>query len=81
MPSAGIRTPARRVREMPIRWPEYQMESDMGILDKIVSTVTPEPSEDKKGEARAKARAAANGGGWLWDVLDHTCRSRRRSPR
>ncbi len=46
----------------------------MGIVDKIVSTVTPEPSEEKKQEVRAKARAAANGSGWLSDVLDHHLR-------
>jgi len=43
----------------------------MGVLDKVVAAVTPDPSEEEMQEARAKARAAAVSSGWLTQVLDH----------
>jgi hypothetical protein len=43
----------------------------MGVMDKVVAAVTPDPSEEKMQEARAKARAAAVNSGWLTQVLDH----------
>ena len=43
----------------------------MSLLDKVVSTLTPEPSPEKKAEARAKARAESGGSGWLAMVIDH----------
>ncbi len=41
----------------------------MSIIDKVVSAVTPEPSDTERGEARAKARAAAVSGDWLSQAL------------
>ena len=43
----------------------------MSVLDHIVAAVTPEASDEDKAEARAKARAASGGSGWLAQVLDH----------
>jgi hemerythrin superfamily protein len=43
----------------------------MSLLDKVVATLTPEPSPEKKAEARAKARAESGGSGWLAMVIDH----------
>jgi len=43
----------------------------MGLIDKVVAAVTPEPSDEERAEARAKARVAAGGNGWLAMVLDH----------
>ncbi len=43
----------------------------MSMLDKVVAAVTPEASEQDRMEARAKARAASGGSGWLSMALDH----------
>ena len=43
----------------------------MSVLDKVVATLTPEPSAEKKAEARARARAESGGSGWLALVIDH----------
>ena len=43
----------------------------MGLLDKVVSAVTPEPSIDDMLRVRADARAQAGGSGWLSMVIDH----------
>ena len=41
----------------------------MSVLDKVIAAVVPEPSAEKRQEARRKARSEA-GGGWLAQVLD-----------
>ncbi len=43
----------------------------MSILDKMVSAVTPEPSQDERQEARSNARAIAADAPWLGMILDH----------
>ena len=43
----------------------------MSIIDKIAAAVTPLPTEDKRAEATAEARAVATPGDWLSLVLDH----------
>ncbi|MBV9511539.1 MAG: hemerythrin domain-containing protein [Caulobacteraceae bacterium] len=43
----------------------------MSLLDKAIAAVTPPVSDDKRAEARAKARAAAEPGDWLSQILDH----------
>jgi hemerythrin superfamily protein len=43
----------------------------MSVLDKVMAAVTPDPTDEKMQEARAKARAAAGNSGWLALVLDH----------
>jgi Hemerythrin HHE cation binding domain len=43
----------------------------MSLIDKVVSAVTPEESEQQRQQARAKARAAAESGDWLSLVLQH----------
>jgi len=43
----------------------------MSLIDKVVAAVTPPESEDKRREARAKARAAAGQDDWLALVLQH----------
>lgn len=43
----------------------------MSILDKAIAAVTPPVSDEKRAEAHAKARAAAEPGDWLSLVLDH----------
>ena len=43
----------------------------MSVVDKILSKVTPLPSEEKRAEATAEARARASQGDWLWMALDH----------
>lgn len=43
----------------------------MSIIDKVVSAVTPAESDDARVQARAKAKAAASPGDWLYLVLDH----------
>jgi hemerythrin superfamily protein len=43
----------------------------MSIIDKVVAAVTPPESEQARREARAKARAAARPGDWLFLVLQH----------
>ncbi len=43
----------------------------MGILDKVVATLTPEADDDERTKARAEARALAGGDTWLAMVLDH----------
>ena len=43
----------------------------MSLIDKVVAAVTPPESEDKRREARAKARAAAGQNDWLAQVLQH----------
>ena len=43
----------------------------MSILDRAIAAVTPPVSEEKRQEAHAKARAAAEPGDWLSQILDH----------
>lgn len=43
----------------------------MSILDKAIAAITPPVSDDKRQEAHAKARAAAEPGDWLSQILDH----------
>ena len=43
----------------------------MSILDKAVAAITPPVSDEKRAEAHAKARACADPGDWLSQVLDH----------
>jgi hypothetical protein len=43
----------------------------MSLLDKAIAAVTPPVSEDKRQEARDKARASAEPGDWLSQILDH----------
>jgi hypothetical protein len=43
----------------------------MSLIDKVVAAVTPPESEEKRREARAKARAAAGQNDWLAQVLQH----------
>lgn len=43
----------------------------MSIVDKVLAAVTPPESEEKRAEATAKARAAAEPGDWLSEALDH----------
>jgi hypothetical protein len=43
----------------------------MTILDKAIAAITPPVSEDKRQDAHAKARAAAEPGDWLSLILDH----------
>jgi hypothetical protein len=43
----------------------------MSILDKAIAAVTPPVSDEKRADAHAKARAAAEPGDWLSQILDH----------
>jgi hypothetical protein len=43
----------------------------MSILDKAIAAITPPVSEEKRREAHAKARSAAEPGDWLSQILDH----------
>lgn len=43
----------------------------MSIIDKALAAVTPQPGQEKRGEATQKARAAAAPGDWLSLALDH----------
>lgn len=43
----------------------------MSVIDKALAAVTPQPSLEKRAEATAKARAAAEEGDWLSLALDH----------
>jgi Hemerythrin HHE cation binding domain len=43
----------------------------MSLLDKVISTVTPPESAEKRAEAHRKARSAASAGDWLSMILDH----------
>lgn len=43
----------------------------MSLIDKVVAAVTPLESEEKRREARAKARAASGQNDWLAQVLGH----------
>ena len=43
----------------------------MSIIDKAIAAVTPPVSEEKRKAARAKARAVAEPGDWLSQILDH----------
>ena len=43
----------------------------MSIIDKAIAAITPPVSDEKRREARAKARAAAEPGDWLSQILDH----------
>jgi hypothetical protein len=43
----------------------------MSILDKAIASITPPVSDEKRQEARAKARALAEPGDWLSQILDH----------
>jgi hypothetical protein len=47
------------------------MSTLMNAFDKIVSSVTPPESEEKRAQAHQKARAAARPGDWLSMILDH----------
>jgi len=42
----------------------------MSLLDKVIAAVTPPESEEARGEARRRARAAAVPGDWLSMILD-----------
>ena len=43
----------------------------MSVIDKALAAVTPQPSAEKRAEATAKARSAADRGDWLSLALDH----------
>jgi hemerythrin superfamily protein len=43
----------------------------MTVLDKIVAAVTPPESQEKRAQARAKARSIAKPGDWFSLILDH----------
>jgi hypothetical protein len=43
----------------------------MSIIDKAIAAITPPITDEKRAEAHAKARAAAEPGDWLSQVLDH----------
>jgi hypothetical protein len=43
----------------------------MSIIDKALGAITPPESDEKRAEATAKARAAAQGDDWLSLALDH----------
>lgn len=43
----------------------------MSIIDKAIAAITPPVSDEKCAEAHAAARAAAEPGDWLSQVLDH----------
>lgn len=43
----------------------------MSLIDRALAAVTPQPDEDRRGEATAKARDIAKPGSWLAAVLDH----------
>jgi hypothetical protein len=43
----------------------------MSLIDKVVAAVTPPETEEKRREARAKARAAAGENDWLSLILQH----------
>jgi hypothetical protein len=43
----------------------------MSIIDKAIAAITPPVSDEKRAEAHAKARTAAEPGDWLSQVLDH----------
>ena len=43
----------------------------MSIIDTAVAALTPPVSDEKRAEARAKARAAAEPGDWLSQILEH----------
>jgi hypothetical protein len=46
-------------------------EHCMSLLDKAIAAVTPPVSDEKRAVAHAEARAAAEPGDWLSQVLDH----------
>ncbi|HYD27923.1 hemerythrin domain-containing protein [Brevundimonas sp.] len=48
----------------------------MSVVDKVLSKITPLPSEEKRAEATAEARARATPGDWLSMALDHHDRIR-----
>jgi hypothetical protein len=43
----------------------------MSILDKAIAAITPPVSDEKRQEARDKARASCEPGDWLSQILDH----------
>ena len=43
----------------------------MGLLDKVMARVTPEPSDNDIAAARAQLRASTSGAAWLRQVCDH----------
>jgi hypothetical protein len=43
----------------------------MSLLDKVISAITPPESDERRAEARQKARSVAAPGDWLSLVLDH----------
>ena len=48
----------------------------MSIVDKVLSKITPLPSEERRAEATAEARAYSTPGDWLGMALDHHDRIR-----
>jgi hemerythrin superfamily protein len=49
----------------------HQQGSIMGVVDKMIAAVAPDPTDEELQAARAKARAVAGTSGWLKLVLDH----------
>jgi len=47
------------------------MEAPLSVIDKVLGAVTPPVSEEKRAEATARARAAADRDDWLSLALDH----------
>lgn len=43
----------------------------MSVVDKMLAAITPQPGEEKRAEATARARAAAGHSDWLALALDH----------
>ena len=43
----------------------------MSLVDKAIAAVTPPVSDEKRRDAHAKARALAQSGDWLSQILDH----------
>ena len=43
----------------------------MGVIDKVIAAVTPDPSDEQFQEARKSARALAGNSGWFAAILDH----------
>jgi hemerythrin superfamily protein len=43
----------------------------MGVIDKVIAAVTPDPSDEDLQNARAKARSIAGSTGWFASILDH----------
>jgi hypothetical protein len=43
----------------------------MSVIDKALAALTPQPSDEKRAEATARAREASSGDDWLGLALDH----------